>query len=65
MKVLIAPMTLAGIEGSFRETLRQAGFTLVSPPRSAQLTEEELLEQLPGISAVMAGSEPYTRRVLD
>src|SRR5438128_1387645 len=29
------------------------------------MTEAELLDHLPGISASVAGSEPYTRRVLD
>lgn len=63
-KVLIAPMTLAGIEGGFVDVLREAGFDLVYPNRGAQLTEEELFEFLPGIKASVAGSEPYTARVL-
>ena len=63
-KVLIAPMTLAGIEGGFVDALREAGFELVYPNRGAQLTEEELFEFLPGIKASLAGSEPYTARVL-
>src|SRR5262249_57721498 len=33
--------------------------------RGVQMTEAELLEQLPGVRASIAGSEPYTRRVLD
>jgi phosphoglycerate dehydrogenase-like enzyme len=64
-KVLIAPMTLAGIEGGFKDALLGAGFELVFPPHAHQLNEEELLEQLKGISASIAGSEPYTRRVLE
>jgi D-3-phosphoglycerate dehydrogenase / 2-oxoglutarate reductase len=64
-KVLIAPQTLAGLEGAHLEVLRQAGFELAFPPRAVQMTESELLEQLPGVRASLAGSEPYTRRVLD
>jgi D-3-phosphoglycerate dehydrogenase / 2-oxoglutarate reductase len=64
-KVLIAPATLAGIEASFLQTLRGAGFELVFPKRQAQMVEAELLEALEGIKATVAGSEPYTRRVLD
>ncbi len=64
-KVLIAPATLAGIEASFLQTLRGAGFELVFPKRQAQLVEAELLEALQGVKATIAGSEPYTRRVLD
>ena len=63
-KVLIAPAPLAGLEAKFVDVLRAAGFALVYPKRRAQLTEDELLEQLTGIKAAVAGSEPYTRRVL-
>jgi phosphoglycerate dehydrogenase-like enzyme len=58
-------MTLAGLEGAFLEALREAGFELIYPNIGAQLTEEQLLEWLPGIKASLAGSEPYTARVLD
>lgn len=64
MKVLITPMTLAGIDSPYLGMLRDAGFELVFPKRTYQLTEEELLEALPGICGVIAGSEPYTPRVL-
>src|SRR6266852_6461741 len=64
-KVLIAPMTLAGFDSPFQHTLRAAGFELVYPARAAQMTEEELLPALAGIDASLAGSEPYTRRVLE
>ena len=64
-KVLIAPMTLAGLDGAFVQVLREAGLELVYPNTGAQLTEEELLTFLPGIKASLAGSEPYTARVLD
>ncbi len=63
-KILIAPMTLAGLEGAYAQALRDAGFELVYPNKAAQLTEDELLEVLPGIKASLAGSEPYTARVL-
>ncbi len=62
-KVLIAPMTLAGIEGQFLTALRQAGFELVFPGHAHQLNEDELIRQLAGIVASVAGSEPYTERV--
>src|ERR1700681_520064 len=65
MKVLIAPMTLAGIEGPYLEVLREAGFDTVFPRPGTQLTEEELLQDLPGMTASLDGSEPYTRRVIE
>ena len=64
-KVLIAPMTLATVEGAYRDVLRQAGFELVFPGKGHQLVEDELLAALDGIDASLAGSEPYTARVFD
>lgn len=64
-KILITPMTLAGGKGPHVPILQEAGFELTYPPRVGQLTEEELLHALPGHSAVLAGSEPYTRQVIE
>jgi D-3-phosphoglycerate dehydrogenase / 2-oxoglutarate reductase len=64
-KVLITPATLAGIDGPYLKLLRDAGFEVAFPKRTGQLTEEELLEELKGVQATIAGSEPYTCRVLD
>jgi phosphoglycerate dehydrogenase-like enzyme len=63
-KVLITPAPLAGIHGVFLQVLRDAGFEVAYPAKAAQLTEDELHDQLRGVSAALAGSEPYTRRVL-
>ena len=63
-KVLIAPMTLAGLDGAFVKVLREAGFELVYPNLGWQLSEDELMRFLPGIKGALAGSEPYTQRVL-
>src|SRR5438876_6608746 len=65
LKVLIAPMTLAELEGPFLEILRKDGFEPVYPARAAQLSEEELLPLLKGVSASVSGSEPYTRRIFE
>src|SRR5262245_46223431 len=64
-KILIAPATLAGLGGPYLDALQGAGFEPVYPKTRHQLTEPELIDHLVGISASMAGSEPYTRRVLD
>jgi phosphoglycerate dehydrogenase-like enzyme len=64
-KVLIAPATLAGIDGPYLKVLRDAGFELVFPAHPHQLNEEELLHYLKDMPASIAGSEPYTRRVLE
>jgi phosphoglycerate dehydrogenase-like enzyme len=52
------------MRGEFVDGLHRAGFELIYPPGSAQLTEEELLQLIPGITASVARSEPYTRRVI-
>jgi len=63
-KVLIAPSVLAGLEGPYLHALRKAGFEPVFNHRGAQMTEDEVLDALAGVSAALAGSEPYTPRVL-
>jgi phosphoglycerate dehydrogenase-like enzyme len=63
-KVLIATTTLAGLEGPFLQLLRDAGLEVVYPRERKPLSEEELLTELQGVSATIAGFEPYTRRVI-
>lgn len=63
-KCLIAPQTLATIEGPFLQILREAGFEFVYPDKPLQMTEDEILAKLKGVQASIAGSEPYTRRVI-
>jgi phosphoglycerate dehydrogenase-like enzyme len=63
-KVLISPTALANLEAEFTAVLRKAGFDLVYHGLAAQLNEEQLLVALDGSSAALAGSEPYTPRVL-
>src|SRR6516165_7761453 len=62
-KVLITPATLAGLDGAFLRVLKDAGFEILFPSVCRQLTEEELLRELKGVKATLAGSEPYTPRV--
>jgi D-3-phosphoglycerate dehydrogenase len=63
-RVLIAPHHLVGLESPFIGALKAAGFELVYPTVKGQLKEDQLLEHLRGIDAALAGSEPYTRRVI-
>ena len=46
------------------EMLRHAGYTVRYPTKPVLLSEEDTLEGLQGFAAVIAGSEPYTDRVL-
>src|SRR5947209_5181051 len=63
-KVLIAPSTLAGVEGPYLRVLKEAGFQPVYPTVNRQMVEAELQAILPGVEASLAGSEPYTPAVL-
>ena len=63
-KVLIAPAPMREIPESYAPVL-ESDFELVYPTRVAQMTVAELLEQLPGCVASLAGSEPYTRAVIE
>src|SRR5262245_47008439 len=64
-RVLIAAAILADLDRPFLHLLRDAGFEVVFPRHRKQLTEAELLDELPGVSAALAGAEPYTRRVIE
>jgi D-3-phosphoglycerate dehydrogenase / 2-oxoglutarate reductase len=65
-KVLISAREAAQIPHRFQDVLEAAGLTPVYPStgKPTQLTEEELIAALDGIEATVAGSEPYTDRVL-
>ena len=64
--VLISPREVAKFADKFRNVLEGAGLSVtVLPPAEANMpTEDELLVALHGVDAVVAGSEPYTPRVL-
>lgn len=65
-KVLIAARELVQVQDRYRDVLEAVGLEPVYPVTSHvnQLDENELLVALTGIEAVVAGSEPYTARVL-
>ena len=64
-RALICPGPLRAAGGPFRDILQSAGFEISFPTVNHQMSENELIANLEGIDASLAGSEPYTRRVLD
>lgn len=61
-----AVFSLNGEEGPHVATLQDAGFELVFKSDGADLwNEDDVIEAMAGVSAVVAGSEPYTRRVIE
>jgi len=55
-------LDLVGAEALNR--LREAGCEVVHPPKYGPLTKEELLPQLNGVDAVLAGMDPFSADVL-
>jgi phosphoglycerate dehydrogenase-like enzyme len=69
-RVLVAPAHLRAIEFTFAPTLRDAGYTVHYPSRyevhsDKPMNEAELMAEVPGCVASLAGSEPYTRAVIE
>ena len=65
-RVLIAAREAANVQDRYRDVLAAAGLEPVFPTtgRPGQLSEDELIAALADIEASVAGSEPYTSRVL-
>jgi phosphoglycerate dehydrogenase-like enzyme len=65
-QVLVTAREAAQVQERFHDVLEAAGLTPVYPStgKPTQLTEDELLAALSGVEATVAGSEPYTARVL-
>jgi phosphoglycerate dehydrogenase-like enzyme len=64
-KVLIASGILRDLDRPFLKLLRDAGLEIAFPGPRRQLTEADLMVELKGVTASLAGAEPYTRRVLE
>lgn len=64
-KVFVGPSHLSSVpHWDFSRVLREAGHEVFYNEIPRQLVEQEVLEHLLGMDAVVAGSEPYTRAVL-
>ena len=64
-RVIIGPAPLANMQGEFLSVLKRAGFELIYPLKQVQMSEDDVLAQMVGVSAALAGSEPYTRKVFN
>ncbi len=58
-RVLIGPAPMKEIPHTYQPDLEAAGFELIYPVRHAQMRDDEVLAQLPGCIASLAGSENY------
>jgi D-3-phosphoglycerate dehydrogenase / 2-oxoglutarate reductase len=66
-KVLVTSRDVRKVEDRFKDVLIDAGFSVVYPAPSEinQPTDSELWEALPGVVAVVAGSDLYTAALFD
>lgn len=62
--VLITTEVLRDTPGEHLNLLRSIGYGVHFPAKTALLTENDVLEAAQGTVAIIAGSEPYTDRVL-
>src|SRR5687767_13209218 len=62
-KVLCNIQQLHGRLAEFLAPLREAGFDIMMNEKDRLLSEDELIERLPGAVATVAGGEIYTERV--
>ncbi|MFO0936835.1 MAG: NAD(P)-dependent oxidoreductase [Gemmataceae bacterium] len=63
-KILIGPAPIMDIEHAYAPQLRAAGYELIIGQRKPLLTVPDLMQQLPGCVASLAGSEPYIPEVI-
>jgi phosphoglycerate dehydrogenase-like enzyme len=63
-RVLVTVAQIYGREAAYLRRLETAGLEVVRAiGKHGKLTEDELIERLPGVFATLASSEPYTERV--
>ncbi|MGD9723947.1 MAG: phosphoglycerate dehydrogenase [Pirellulales bacterium] len=63
-RVVITTEALRELPGPHLDVLHAGGFEVGYPAKTVLLTEDDTLAALQGFAAVIAGSEPYTDRVL-
>ena len=63
-RVLIAAVPFGEADPGCLDLLRGAGVDCVRNPHGRRLTETELIALVPGVDAVIAGTEPITRAVI-
>lgn len=63
-KILITAGPMEVVGEAAVNLLQEAGCEIIKPPRRGFLGEQELLEVLPGMDAVLAGVDKYTPAVL-
>ncbi|MCF8031907.1 MAG: phosphoglycerate dehydrogenase [Desulfarculaceae bacterium] len=64
IKILLGPSSFGSADPAPLERLKAAGLEVVDNPFKRKLTQQELLDLLPGITGIIAGLEPLNRAVM-
>jgi D-3-phosphoglycerate dehydrogenase len=64
-RILIGPSSFATVDPAPLERLRGAGFDVVNNPFGRKLSQQELIDLLPGAVGIVAGLEPLNQSVLE
>ena len=64
-KILVTPRTFGKTDPVPMRMLSEAGCEVVVNPYGRQLSEDELVELIADVDGVIAGLDPYTRRVME
>lgn len=65
MKVLVTSKSFAKLSDEPIRRLQEAGFEVILNDKGRLLNEEEMMERIPGMDAVILGTEVFDRRVID
>ena len=64
-RALITTVPFGEVDRASLDSLVEAGIEHVINPRNRRLTEDELVELVPGFDVLIAGTEPITERVME
>lgn len=64
IKILLGPSSFGANDPAPIERLRGTGLEVLDNPFKRKLTQEELLDLLPGVAGIIAGLEPLNRAVM-
>jgi D-3-phosphoglycerate dehydrogenase len=64
-KILVTPRSFGKASREAFEMLEQAGFEAVVNPYGRIMTEEEMVDSIPGMDALIVGVDPVTKAVID
>ncbi|MGX8850399.1 phosphoglycerate dehydrogenase [Amedibacillus sp. YH-ame10] len=65
MKVLVTSKSFASCSDEALHILKDKGFEIIPNPKGRLLTEEEMMEYIQGVDAVILGTDVFSQKVID